>query len=238
MPVEDAPQDPEALPPAYRAVSTGVWDYVTIDFGDGAVTSNVPIPGQRNAPDDAAEPAEGAAAAADAKDGADGPPVAPPEGKKKARGRKARAAKAAEAARAAADAAAKPAKAGAPAGRRRPAPLLLLAAAVLIGGTVTGQLIAMLVGWALAYLSRHLTDFTRKLAVFGIPMMTITGSSLWFWGRAQGRWGTGLQPGEQATQAVWNAAPGVLRVAAVLSAVFLLGMSLRRRPAPPPEPGQ
>ncbi len=121
-----------------------------------------------------------------------------------------------------------PSRAGLMAGRR-PSPLLLLATVVLLGGAVTGLVLVMLVGWALAYLSRRLGDLTRKFAVLGIPLMTMTGLSLWFWGRSQGRWGVALQPGQQVGQQVWGAAPGVLRLAAVLSALFLLGVTLRRR---------
>ncbi|MFB6891057.1 hypothetical protein ACFCX4_17310 [Kitasatospora sp. NPDC056327] len=248
-PVGEEPADPEALPPAYRAVSTGAWDYVNIDFGDGPVASNRPIPDQRAAPGEETAPTGAGAAQGGAQDGAaasgesaEGPARGGAGGRKGAgagkAGRRNRskggaakggAAKGGAAKGGAVPAAGAPAEpAGAASGRRPPA-LLLLAAAVLIGGAVTGQPIAMLIGWALGYLSRHLSDLTRKIAVFGIPMMTITGSSLWFWGRAQGRWGTGLQPGEQVNQVAWDAAPGVLRVAAVLSAVFLLLMSLSRR---------
>ncbi|MED7949636.1 hypothetical protein [Streptomyces sp. BE303] len=235
--VEGAPGDPDALPAPYRAMSTGDWDYVSIDFGEGPAgpaAPDKPIPEQRTAQGDAAADASDAAPAG----GGTGPPVDPGPGKagaEKGRGKAGKArkgkAKGREPAPAAGDPAPPP-KAGATAGAtagRRPAPLLLLAAAVLVGGAVTGQLIAMLVGWALGYLSRQLGDFARKLAVFGIPLMTVSGSSLWFWGRAQGRWGTGLEPGQQATDAVWSAAPGVLRLAAVLSAVFLLAVSVRRR---------
>ncbi|WP_380278270.1 hypothetical protein [Kitasatospora purpeofusca] len=235
-PAEGAPVDPEALPPAYRAVNTGDWDYVSIDFGDGPAVSNRPIPEQRTAPEDENGPGAAGADTAPGEAAATEPPgAAAPKKKgraKKAKARRGRAAEdgaaPAEGAPAAPDASAKPAKAGVSAGRR-PSPLLLLSAAVLIGGAVTGQLIAMLIGWALGYVSRHLSDLTRKVAVFGIPLMTISGSSLWVWGRAQGRWGTGLNPGEQANRVMWDSAPGVLRVAAVLSAVFLLLMSLRRR---------
>ncbi|MER7708535.1 hypothetical protein ABTX81_37325 [Kitasatospora sp. NPDC097605] len=233
-PVDGAPVDPEALPPAYRAMNTGDWDYVSIDFGDGPAASNRPIPAQRTAPEDETGPdpagedaAQGRTAAPDP---AAPPATAPKEkgrAKKKAKARKGKAAEG-DAAPAAPDAGGKPAKAKTPAARR-PSPLLLLSAAVLIGGAVTGQLIAMLIGWAIGYLSRQLSDLARKVAVFGIPLMTISGSSLWVWGRAQGRWGADLNPGQQANQVVWESAPGVLRVAAVLSAAFLLLMSLRRR---------
>ncbi|MFJ8433007.1 hypothetical protein ACIQ9P_17085 [Kitasatospora sp. NPDC094019] len=247
--VEDAPADPEALPPAYRAVSTGDWNYVTIDFGDGPIASNHPIPEQRTAAD--AGPAPGAGgdaadqgdpAAPDAAAGAGGASAGKGNGKggtkggKKAPAGKGRSGRKARARGKNGPAGADPAE-GAPAakggakapGGRRPSFLLLLSAAVLVGGAVTGQLIAMLIGWALGYLSRQLSDFTRKLAVFGIPLMVISGSSLFYWGQAQGRWGVAPQPGEQGSHAMWEAAPGVLRVAAVLSAVFLLLMSLRRK---------
>ncbi len=111
---------------------------------------------------------------------------------------------------------------------RRPSPLLLLAAGVLVGGAVTGMALVMLVGWALAYLSRRLGDLTKKFAVLGIPLVTMTGVTLWFWGRSQGRWGVALQPGQQVGQQIWGSAPGVLRLAAVLSALFLLVVTMRR----------
>ncbi|MFD9129724.1 hypothetical protein ACFV0G_33995, partial [Kitasatospora sp. NPDC059571] len=108
--------------------------------------------------------------------------------------------------------------------------LLLLAAVVLLAGAVTGQLLVLLAGWAAAYLSRGLSDFTRKFAVLGIPLITMSASTLWFWGRTQGRWGSALARGDAMNHALWAAAPGVLRIAAVLTAVFLLVLTLRRRP--------
>ncbi|WP_159394186.1 hypothetical protein [Streptomyces sp. NRRL S-495] len=262
-PVEDAPADPEALPPSYRAVSTGDWDYVTIDFGDGPIASNRPIPEQRTAADAAAAPGAGEDAAQGdpaAPDAAAGDGAAPTEGGAAGKGSRKGRAKGSGKAPAGKRTGGKKAPArgkngpagsgpaeGAPAGKggpakapggRRPSPLLLLSAAVLVGGAVTGQLIAMLIGWALGYLSRQLSDFVRKLAVFGIPLMVISGSSLFYWGRAQGRWGAAPAPAEQGSHAMWEAAPGVLRVAAVLSAVFLLLMSLRRKGGGAPDAGQ
>ncbi|WP_052682363.1 hypothetical protein [Saccharothrix sp. ST-888] len=113
---------------------------------------------------------------------------------------------------------------------RRPSLLLLVAAITLLAGAVTGQILVMLIGWAAAYLSARLGDFTKKFAVFGIPLITMTASTVWFWGRAQGRWGSPVAPGEQLNHEAWAAAPGVLRLAAVLSALFLLVLNLRRGP--------
>ncbi|WP_329582643.1 hypothetical protein OG500_21780 [Kitasatospora sp. NBC_01250] len=113
---------------------------------------------------------------------------------------------------------------------RRPSPLLLLAAAVLVGGAVSGVILVLLAGWGLAYLSARLGNLTKKFAVFGIPMITMTASSIWFWGRSEGRWGDALAKGAPVTHATLTAAPGVLRLAGVLSAVFLLAVALRRRP--------
>jgi len=67
-------------------------------------------------------------------------------------------------------------------------------------------------------------------AVLGIPLVTMAGSTVWLWGRAKGRWGAPLAPGSQLGHTAWTAAPGVLRLAAVLSALFLLAVTLRRRP--------
>ncbi|MCG6495065.1 hypothetical protein [Kitasatospora sp. A2-31] len=215
--------DEDALPPSFLAAHADGWDYVEIDFSGGSGRPVTPVPEQRSSPEDA--PAQQPAAE---------------EAPTRLRGRKARA-RAKERAGAAppqqVPGAAPPAAAGEP-GRpsalagRRPSPLLLLAAVVLVGGAVTGQLLVMLVGWALGWMSRRLSDLTRKFAVLGIPLATMSGTTLWYWGRAQGRWGEALQPGQQAGQVAWSAAPGVLRLAAVLSALFLVAVALKRRAQP------
>ncbi|WP_405018840.1 hypothetical protein OHV05_19620 [Kitasatospora sp. NBC_00070] len=113
---------------------------------------------------------------------------------------------------------------------RRPSPLVLLAVVVLLAGAGTGQLLALLAGWALAYVSR-LGDLTRKFAVLVVPLGTLTATAVWQWGRAQGRWGAPAGPADQLGRQVWDGAPGALRLAAVLSALFLLVVTLRRRKA-------
>ncbi|MFK0190174.1 hypothetical protein [Kitasatospora sp. NPDC090308] len=115
------------------------------------------------------------------------------------------------------------------AGARKPAPLLLLGAGLLLAGAVTGQLLVMLLGWAAAYLSKGWTDLMKKFAVLGIPLITVTGLTVWNWGREKGRWGSALAPGSDAGATTWAAAPTVLRAAAVLSALFVLAVTLRRR---------
>ncbi len=115
------------------------------------------------------------------------------------------------------------------AGARRPAPLLLLGAGLLLAGAVTGQLLVMLLGWAAAYLSKGWSDLMKKFAVLGIPLVTVTGLTVWNWGREKGRWGGALAPGSDAGATTWAAAPGVLRAAAVLTALFVLAVTLRRR---------
>ncbi|MFF1903802.1 hypothetical protein [Kitasatospora sp. NPDC058218] len=222
--VRDAPADPDALPPPqlYASADTGGWDLVMLNFSDGPGAAIKPIPEQ---PTDAEEAAADTEAEAPAEPSAE---PAPAKGRK-ARGR----AKAGGGGRGKArpEPAGKPPKPSAAAGRR-PSPLLLLASVTLVGGAVSGQIVVMLVGWALGYMSRQLSDLTRKFAVFGIPLATISGTSLWYWGRAQGRWGGGLQPGQPAGEIAWSAAPGVIRLAAVLSAVFLLAMALKKRAQP------
>lgn len=112
---------------------------------------------------------------------------------------------------------------------RRPSALVVLSALVLLGGAVTGQPLALLAGWGLGYLAPRLGDLTRKFAVLGIPLATMAGSTVWFWGRAKGRWGAPVAQGSQLGHVAWAAAPGVLRLAGVLSALFLLAVTLRRR---------
>ncbi|PBC78282.1 hypothetical protein BX265_3045 [Streptomyces sp. TLI_235] len=157
----------------------------------------------------------------------------PANGRKGRKGRKAKAkGDAAEGGGAAgADPKAARAKPASPLAGRRPSPLLLLAAAALLAGAVTGQLLAMLLGWGAAYLSRQLSDLTRKTLVLGIPLATLFGSAAWYWGRTKGRWGQPLAEGAAMNHAVWTAAPGVLRAAAVLTALAVLTVTLRRRKA-------
>ncbi|MFE2724727.1 hypothetical protein [Kitasatospora sp. NPDC059327] len=222
--VRDAPADPDAVPPPqlYASADAGGWDLVMLNFSDGPGAAIKSIPEQRT---DDGEAAADAGTEAPAEPADEPAPVKGRKagGKAKTGGRgrgKARP-----------EPAGKPPKPSAAAGRR-PSPLLLLASVTLVGGAVSGQILVMLVGWALGYMSRQLSDLTRKFAVFGIPLATISGTSLWYWGRAQGRWGGGLQPGQPAGEIAWSAAPGVIRLAAVLSALFLLGMAMKRRAQP------
>ncbi|NGO73128.1 hypothetical protein G5C65_33305, partial [Streptomyces sp. SB3404] len=56
------------------------------------------------------------------------------------------------------------------------------------------------------------------------------GALVWLWGRTEGRWGPAIAEGDEAlNNAIQGALPGVLRVAAVASALFLLWRA--RRPA-------
>lgn len=92
---------------------------------------------------------------------------------------------------------------------------------------------AMLIGWGLGYLSRQLSDLMRKFAILGVPLITMSAATLHAMQAKPGaQGGAGLQAGSQLTQISWSAAPGVLRLSAVLSAVVLLLLSLRRQPPP------
>lgn len=220
QPIADADADPDAVPAPFTAVNAGDWSLVSLDFSDGPGPAVKPVPEQRTA-------AEGAPGEVPAQTPPAEPAPAKGRGRRRGKGRVVPAPQPA-ASEGAAGAAPKPsAMAG-----RRPSPLLLLAAVTLIGGAVSSQIVVMLVGWGLGYLSGRLTDFTRKVGILGIPLLTMSGTTLWFWGRAQGRWGEALQPGQQVGQVTWSAAPGVLRLAAVLSALFLLAVALKRRAQP------
>ncbi|GAB2753613.1 hypothetical protein [Streptomyces bullii] len=125
----------------------------------------------------------------------------------------------------------------APAARRRmprlPAggwsnPLLLLAALLLVAGAVLGNWFGLLVGWAIAYTSRRLTQPERKWAVMGLPGLAVTAGLVWLWGRTEGRWGDPIPEGHM-NDAVAGTWPWVVRGAAVASALFLVWRSQRHR---------
>ncbi|MFI1723176.1 hypothetical protein [Streptomyces sp. NPDC020489] len=107
-------------------------------------------------------------------------------------------------------------------------PLLLIAAGLLVAGAVLGNLVALLLGWLIAYASRRLTDAETKWAVMFLPGLALTAGLVWLWGRGEGRWGAPIAEG-QMNDAVAETWPWVLRGAAVASALFLVWRSQRRR---------
>jgi hypothetical protein len=107
-------------------------------------------------------------------------------------------------------------------------PLLLLAAAALVAGAVLGNVLALLIGWAVVYLSRRLTMGQKKMAVFGLPGLAAVGGIVWLWGRSAGRWGAPIADGRMSG-AVGDTWPWVLRCAAVGSALYLVWRSQRAR---------
>jgi hypothetical protein len=107
-------------------------------------------------------------------------------------------------------------------------PLLLIAAGLLVAGAVLGNWFALLLGWIIAYGSRRLTPAESKWAVMGLPGLALAAGLLWLWGRSNDRWGTPIAQGHM-NDAVAQTWPWVVRAAAVLSALFLLWRSQRRR---------
>ena len=111
-------------------------------------------------------------------------------------------------------------------GRRWGSPLLLLAAALLVAGTVIGSWIPLLLGWGAGYLSRQLTRTQAKFAVLGIPGCAAAGLVVWLWGRDTRHWSTPIAQGQMNT-AFRDALPVAVRVAAVASALYFLWRSRR-----------
>ncbi|MET8825879.1 hypothetical protein ABZX40_10185 [Streptomyces sp. NPDC004610] len=107
-------------------------------------------------------------------------------------------------------------------------PLLLIAAALLVAGAVLGNLLALAVGWLIAWASRRLTPAETKWAVMGLPALAVTAGVVWLWGRTEGRWGDPVAEGrmQDALGETW---PWVLRGAALASAAFLIWRSQRDR---------
>lgn len=119
--------------------------------------------------------------------------------------------------------------AAAPAVRRRTvAPIALAAAALLTVGAVLGSLIALALGWVLAYGgTRRLSRTEAKLAALGLPGLVAGGALVWLWGRRTGRWGEPLPVGH-LTDGIADTWPVAVRVAAVASALFLVWRAARR----------
>ncbi|MDH6628889.1 hypothetical protein M2271_006724 [Streptomyces sp. LBL] len=107
-------------------------------------------------------------------------------------------------------------------------PLLLLAAGLLVAGAVLGNWIALVLGWAIAYASRRLTDAETKWAVVILPGLSVTAGAVWLWGRTEGRWGRPIAQ-DHMNAAISETWPWVVRGAAVASALFLVWRSQRRR---------
>ncbi len=111
--------------------------------------------------------------------------------------------------------------------RPRPNAFLLLAAAVLLGGVVTGYWLLLVVGWLLPYASRVLGPAERKWAVFGPPGVVAAGAVVWLWGRMNARWGEAL-PEDQLSGALYGMWPWLLRAAGLASIVYLVWRARRR----------
>ncbi|MFI9305122.1 hypothetical protein [Streptomyces triculaminicus] len=105
-------------------------------------------------------------------------------------------------------------------------PLLLIVAVLLVAGAVLGNWIVLAVGWALAYVTRRLTQAESKWAVMGVPGLAAAGGVVWLWGRFNGRWGDPIPPGEMAG-ALADTWPVVVKAAAVASAAFVLWRARR-----------
>ncbi|MEU3824795.1 hypothetical protein AB0F36_05665 [Streptomyces sp. NPDC029080] len=106
-------------------------------------------------------------------------------------------------------------------------PLLLLAAAALVAGTVLGNWFALLLGWAIAYGSRRLTAAETRWAVMVLPGTALAAGLVWLWGRGEGRWGEPVAQGH-LNDAVAETWPWVVRGAALASALYLVWRSQRR----------
>ncbi|WP_425831033.1 hypothetical protein [Streptomyces fractus] len=106
-------------------------------------------------------------------------------------------------------------------GRSFNQPFLLLAALTLVVGAVLGNILVLLIGWAVVYLSRQLTMGQKKWAVFGLPGLAAVTGVVWLWGRGDGRWGDPIADGRLsgALDETW---PWVLRGAAFASALYLV----------------
>ncbi|MEW2437196.1 hypothetical protein AB0952_24075 [Streptomyces caniferus] len=107
-------------------------------------------------------------------------------------------------------------------------PVLTLAVLLLVAGAALGSWLALAGGWCLAYVSRRLSRTEAKFAALGVPGTVVGGMVIWLWGRFDGRWGEPIAQGRLGQEMV-DGLPGVVRVAAVASALFLV-WRMRRVP--------
>ncbi|HEY5836251.1 hypothetical protein [Streptomyces sp.] len=117
-------------------------------------------------------------------------------------------------------------KGGGGGGKRWGSPVLLLAAALLVAGAAIGSWIPLGLGWLTGYLSRQLSRPQAKFAVLGIPGTAAVGMLVWLWGRDAGKWSTPIAEGQMG-QALQDALPGTVRLAALASALYLLWRARR-----------
>ncbi|OEV04895.1 hypothetical protein [Streptomyces oceani] len=104
----------------------------------------------------------------------------------------------------------------------------LAATVLLVAGAVVGSLPVLAAGWLGAYWSPRLSRTEGKWAALGMPGLVAGGMMLWLWGRATEKWGPEIAKGEGALgDALGDAWPVALRVAAVSSALFLLWRARR-----------
>ncbi|KNB51497.1 hypothetical protein [Streptomyces caatingaensis] len=105
-------------------------------------------------------------------------------------------------------------------------PLLVLVAILLVVGAVIGNWLVLVVGWALAYVTRRLTRNESKWAVVGVPGLAAAGGVVWLWGRLEHRWGDPIPQGGLGA-ALADTLPVVVRVAALASAAYVLWRARR-----------
>ncbi|MGI5353198.1 hypothetical protein ACQEU8_34205 [Streptomyces sp. CA-250714] len=104
------------------------------------------------------------------------------------------------------------------------------AAVLLVAGSVMGSLIPLALGWLAAWWSPKLSRTEAKWAALGMPGVVVGGMAVWLWGRANDRWGEPLAQGSDALrEAMSDAFPVLLRVAAIASALYLIWRA--RRPS-------
>lgn len=105
-------------------------------------------------------------------------------------------------------------------------PVLLLAALLLIAGAAIGSWIPLGLGWLMGWLSRKLTLTQKKFGILGIPGAAAVGLLVWLWGRDAGKWSTPIAQGQMG-QAIQDALPATVRLAALGSALYLLWRARR-----------
>ncbi|MDB1088091.1 hypothetical protein PJ985_10990 [Streptomyces sp. ACA25] len=109
-------------------------------------------------------------------------------------------------------------------------PIELLAALLLVAGTVLGSLLVLAGGWLLAFWSPRLSRREAQWGTFGMPALVVGGYVTWILGRMNDYWGEPIEAENALADALVDQYPLLLRLAALASALFLFWRA--RRPAP------
>jgi hypothetical protein len=108
----------------------------------------------------------------------------------------------------------------------RPSPVLLVAAASLVYGAVSGNLLGLAFGWLIVWASGRMSPAESRRAILIVPGVVVAAVVVWFWGRADRHWGAPIAA-DSLGRTLTDSVPWMIRAAAVASALYVLWRARR-----------